>query len=72
MILLVGIAAENQDSMTNLRKSGFNAMREVEFHTLLDTLCNPANEPSTPLVSQITNGLEMLETMQIKGLVEPA
>ena len=38
MILSVGVATKNQDSMANLHKSGFNSLNEAEFHVLLNAL----------------------------------
>jgi hypothetical protein len=46
MVLSVGFAAENKGSMPNLRKQGFNAMRESYIYALLDSLRNPANAVS--------------------------
>ncbi|EEY15605.1 lovastatin nonaketide synthase [Verticillium alfalfae VaMs.102] len=73
MILSVGFAAENQESMANLRQEGFNAMREDEFLALLDILCSPpdldADANGSP---QIAVGLEVPATLRIKGIPEPA
>ena len=72
MILSVGFAAENQESMANLRVQGFNAMRESEFLAMLDSLCNPSTGASTAVASQIAIGIEIPETMRIKGIELPA
>lgn len=81
MILSVGFAAENQESMANLRQEGFNAMREDEFLALLDVLCEPSSvrgasadkQTTTPLsLAQIAVGLEVPATLRIKGIAEPA
>ncbi|RMZ80672.1 hypothetical protein DV738_g2743, partial [Chaetothyriales sp. CBS 135597] len=72
MILSVGFAAENQDSMANLRQAGFNAMRENEFLALIESLCNPNLPPATPLACQIAIGIEIPESLRIKGIEEPA
>lgn len=79
MILSVGFAAENQESMANLRQEGFNAMREEGFLALLDILCDPVNNKPTPTSSsssktpsQIAVGLEVPATLRIKGIPEPA
>ncbi|KAF5639068.1 polyketide synthase [Fusarium sp. NRRL 52700] len=80
MILSVGFAAENQESMANLRQEGFNAMREDEFLALLDMLCDPHGKYSTndnresqaSSFAQIAVGLEAPATLRIKGIPEPA
>ncbi|KAF4995617.1 hypothetical protein FGRMN_5008 [Fusarium graminum] len=80
MILSVGFAAENQESMANLRQEGFNAMREDEFLALLDMLCDPAGkytvgasrELQASSFAQIAVGLEAPATLRIKGIPEPA
>jgi aryl carrier-like protein len=80
MILSVGFAAENQESMANLRQEGFNAMREDEFLALLDMLCDPAGKYTintnqqlhASSVAQIAVGLEAPATLRIKGIPEPA
>ncbi|KAI1029050.1 hypothetical protein LB504_012981 [Fusarium proliferatum] len=79
MILSVGFAAENQESMANLRQEGFNAMREDEFLALLDMLCGPngkystnANREMEASFAQIAVGLEAPATLRIKGIPEPA
>ncbi|RBQ79289.1 hypothetical protein FVER14953_09959 [Fusarium verticillioides] len=80
MILSVGFAAENQESMANLRQEGFNAMREDEFPALLDMLCDPNGKYSTNVnqqtqassFAQIAVGLEAPATLRIKGIPEPA
>ncbi|KAF4334054.1 polyketide synthase [Fusarium beomiforme] len=79
MILSVGFAAENQESMANLRQEGFNAMREDEFLALLDMLCDPtgtystnANRQLQASLAQIAVGLEAPATLRIKGIPEPA
>lgn len=80
MILSVGFAAENQESMANLRQEGFNAMREDEFLALLDMLCDPNGKYSSNAnkelqassFSQIAVGLEAPATLRIKGIPEPA
>ncbi|KAG4268130.1 hypothetical protein FPRO04_12629 [Fusarium proliferatum] len=80
MILSVGFAAENQESMANLRQEGFNAMREDEFLALLDMLCDPNGKYSTNAsqdlqassFAQIAVGLEAPATLRIKGIPEPA
>lgn len=81
MILSVGFAAENQESMANLRQEGFNAMREDEFLALLDVLCDPAgqraavdaqDQVSAMSLAQVAVGLEVPATLRIKGIAEPA
>ncbi|KAF5671685.1 polyketide synthase [Fusarium heterosporum] len=80
MIHSVGFAAENQESMANLRQEGFNAMREDEFLALLDMLCDPAGkytiDDSRKLqassVAQIAVGLEAPATCRIKVIPESA
>ncbi|KAF5020446.1 hypothetical protein F66182_7525 [Fusarium sp. NRRL 66182] len=80
MILSVGFAAENQESMANLRQEGFNAMREDEFLALLDVLCDPTRRDAfnakqqlqDPSMAQIAVGLEVPATLRIKGIPEPA
>jgi acyl carrier protein len=75
MILSVGFAAENQESMANLRQEGFNAMREDEFLALMDVLCSPAGmakRSDTNSSPQIAVGLEVPATLRIKGIPEPA
>ncbi|KAH7182176.1 KR domain-containing protein [Fusarium sp. MPI-SDFR-AT-0072] len=70
MILSVGFAAENQESMANLH----------EFLALLDMLCDPNGKYSTnadrelqaPSFAQIAVGLEAPATLRIKGIPEPA
>ncbi|KAI9662567.1 MAG: putative secondary metabolism biosynthetic enzyme [Bathelium mastoideum] len=71
MILSVGFAAENQDTMAHLRQAGFNAMREGEFLAMLNALCNPNLPPPNPISSQIAIGIEAPEAMRIKGIDEP-
>lgn len=75
MILSVGFAAESPDSkavMTNLRQSGFNAIREEEFHALLNYFYDPNLQIASQLESQIAIGMETPETLRIKGIDEPA
>ena len=71
MILSVGFTAEKADVMSHLRATGFAAMREEEFHAMLDELCNPHLEPSSPLKAQIALGFEIPETLRSKGIEDP-
>ena len=57
--------------MSHLRAAGFAAMREEEFHAMLDELCNPHLEPSSPLKAQIALGFEIPETLRSKGIEDP-
>lgn len=73
MVLSVGYVAENDSDLINhLRDVGVEPMREEEFLSILDELCNP-NQPATiPLTkSQISLGLQMPETRVATGAEEP-
>ncbi|KAB5584987.1 fatty acid synthase S-acetyltransferase [Coniochaeta sp. 2T2.1] len=71
IILSVGYAAEKIDVMGHLRAQGYSALREEEYHALLDELCNPAN-PTPPLArSQLSLGFEIPETLRSKGIEFP-
>lgn len=48
MIFSVGFTAEKADVMSHLRAAGFAAMREEEFHPMLNELCDPYLGPSSP------------------------
>ncbi|KAB5578110.1 KR domain-containing protein [Coniochaeta sp. 2T2.1] len=68
IILSVGYAAEKIDVMGHLRAQGYSALREEEYHALLDELCNPTN-PTPPLTrSQLSLGFEIPETLRSKGI----
>ena len=71
MILSVGFVAENADLIGHLRTEGFSAMREEEFHAMLDDLCNPHLEQPSLLKAQISTGFEIPEILRSKGIEEP-
>lgn len=73
MVLSVGYVAENDSDLINhLRDVGVEPMREEEFLTILDELCNPKLATGTPLTkSQISLGLQMPETRIATGAEEP-
>ncbi|KAJ4403512.1 hypothetical protein N0V85_005079 [Neurospora sp. IMI 360204] len=72
MILSVGFVAENAELIGHLRAEGFTAMREEEFHALLDGLCGPGSSvPSSLLKSQICLGLELPEALAQRGIEAP-
>lgn len=71
MILSVGFTAEKADVMSHLRAAGFAAMREEEYHAMLDELCNPHLEPSSLLKAQVALGFEIPETLRSKGIEDP-
>lgn len=71
MILSVGFAAENPKFMANLRASGFNAIREEEYHALLNYFCDPHLSLPTQLSCQVALGMETPEALQTKGIAEP-
>jgi acyl carrier protein len=57
--------------MGQVRNGGFATMREEELHAMLDELCNPHIEKPSLLKSQISMGLEVPETLRLKGIEEP-
>ncbi|KAL8704318.1 MAG: hypothetical protein Q9201_002504 [Fulgogasparrea decipioides] len=57
--------------MANLRVSGFNAIREEEYHALLDYFCDPHLPPPTQLSCQVALGMETPDVLQTKGIAEP-
>ncbi|KAL9575804.1 hypothetical protein ACKAV7_000046 [Fusarium commune] len=63
MILSVGFAAENQESIANLRQEGFNAIK---------CSTNADRELQASSFAQIAVGLEAPATLRIKGIPEPA
>lgn len=71
IILSVGYAAEKVDVMGHLRAQGYAALREEEYHALLDELCDPALDVSSILKSQISLGFELPETLRSKGIDFP-
>lgn len=72
VILSVGFVAERVDDVaSHLRAAGFAAMREEEFYAMLDELCNPSLEPSSPLKAQIALGFEIPEILRSKGIEDP-
>lgn len=71
MILSVGFAAENDAVMGNLRASGFSAIREEEYHAILDYVCNPALPLQSALKSQVATGMETPAALRNKGIEEP-
>lgn len=71
MILSVGFTAEKADVMSHLRAAGFAAMREEEYHAMLDELCNPSLKPSSLLKAQIALGFEIPEILRFKGIEDP-
>lgn len=68
MILSVGFTAEKADVMSHLRAAGFAAMREEEYHAMLDELCNPSLKPSSLLNAQIALGFQIPEMLRSKGI----
>lgn len=71
IILSVGYAAERVDVMGHLRAQGYSALREEEYHAMLDELCNPNNTVAPILRSQISLGFELPETLRSKGIEFP-
>lgn len=72
MILSVGFVAENAELIGHLRAEGFTAMREEEFHALLDGLCGPSGSSVPSLLkSQICLGLELPEALAQRGIEAP-
>lgn len=71
MILSVGFVAENAELIGHLRAEGFTAIREEEFHAVLDQCCDPVNEVPSFLKSQVTPGLEIPEILYSKGIDAP-
>jgi len=71
IILSVGYAAEKVDVMGHLRAQGYAALREEEYHAMLDELCDPALGVSSVLKSQISLGFELPETLRAKGIDFP-
>ncbi|KAF8538722.1 KR domain-containing protein [Trichophaea hybrida] len=71
MILSVGFAAENQESMDNLKSAGFVGIREEEFLVVLDYHCNPNLAVESPLKSQVLIGIESTDELKAKGFDEP-
>ncbi|KAE9567271.1 Highly reducing polyketide synthase alt5 [Colletotrichum fructicola] len=71
IILSVGYAAEKIDVMGHLRAQGYAALREEEYHALLDEICNPANSVAPLVRSQISLGFEIPETLRSKGIEFP-
>ncbi|KAJ5595529.1 uncharacterized protein N7459_001737 [Penicillium hispanicum] len=73
MVLSVGYVAENDSDLINhLRDVGVEPMREEEFLSILDELCNPNLPATIPLTkSQISLGLQMPETRLATGAEEP-
>lgn len=65
VILSVGFVAENADLLGNLRATGYTAIREEEFHAILEELCNPNMEISSILKAQISLGFQIPETLGI-------
>lgn len=59
VIRSVGYAAENREVLKNIRQIGFKGIREAEFHTVLDYLCNPSLPLPSPSASHIVLGLEI-------------
>jgi len=71
IILSVGYAAERADVMGHLRAQGYSALREEEYHAMLDELCDPNNPVPPILRSQISLGFERPETLRSKGIEYP-
>ncbi|KAI8306078.1 Highly reducing polyketide synthase [Colletotrichum sp. SAR11_240] len=71
IILSVGYAAEKIDVMGHLRAQGYAALREEEYHALLDEICNPANSVAPLVRSQISLGFEIPEILRSKGIEFP-
>ncbi|KAF2093095.1 fatty acid synthase S-acetyltransferase [Rhizodiscina lignyota] len=71
MILSVGYVADNPHLIQHLRGSGFSAMREEEYHALLDDLCNPNLPQPLLLKAQISLGIEIPELLRSEGIDEP-
>ena len=71
IILSVGYAAEKVDVMGYLRVQGYSALREEEYHAMLDELCDPELGVPSALNSQISLGLELPETLRFKGIEFP-
>ena len=59
LVLSVGFASENPESINSTRQFGYRAIHERELHALLDSLCNPAWAVCDPLASQIVTGIEI-------------
>lgn len=71
MIMSVGFVAENADLIIHLRAAGFEAMREEEYHAMLDELCDPHREQPSVLKAQISLGFQIPETLVSKGIEVP-
>jgi len=71
IILSVGYAAEKVDVMGHLRAQGYSALREEEYHAMLDELCDPGLSVSSTLKSQVSLGFELPETLRSKGIDFP-
>ncbi|KAM5486920.1 Type I Iterative PKS [Microsporum audouinii] len=71
IILSVGYAAEKADVIGHLRAQGYAAMREEEYHAMLDQLCDPNLAVPSLLHSQISLGFELPEALRVKGVDMP-
>lgn len=72
MILSVGFVADNAELIGHLRQAGFAAMRQEEFHAILDSLCDPTLPKPSLLTSQIALGFELPENLKARGIDDPA
>lgn len=60
LVLGVGFAAENRESLVSVTKLGFRGIVEKEYLGILDCLCDPRRSiPMDPRRSQVLTGLEM-------------
>ena len=73
MVLSVGFVAENAKLISHLCEEGFTAIREEEFHAVLDQCCDPVNKAPPLLKSQVILGLEIPESeiLYSKGVDAP-
>ncbi|KAF8850740.1 hypothetical protein BDZ45DRAFT_184816 [Acephala macrosclerotiorum] len=70
-MLSVGFIAENQDRV-GVNAFAIDAIREDEFHALLEYHIDPRNLTQTPLRCQVAVGLATRSVFQRKGIPEPS
>jgi hypothetical protein len=70
-MMSVGFIAENQEKV-GINSFAMDAIREDEFHALLEYHIDPRNSTQTPLRSQVAIGLATRALFQRKGVPEPS
>lgn len=72
IILSVGLVADNAELIGHLRQVRFAAMRQEEFHAMLDSLYDQTLPKPSLLTSQKALGVELPENLKARGIDNPA